>query len=63
MGVSQNYPLTGGIYHGQKSSYDGQKFFCLDDLVPNCLIYSFGLNTEISFEKQAVKLGETSTKE
>ena len=41
-------------------SYDGHKYVCLDDFEENksCLVYSFGLNHETSFEEAMINRGK-----
>ncbi len=40
------------------SAYDGGKYVCLDDFTnaPDCLVYSMGMNNEISFEEDIIDL-------
>ena len=40
-------------------NYDGHKYVCLDDFEndQDCLIYSFGINKETSFERDMIKIG------
>ena len=33
------------------TAFDGQKFICLDDIEKPCLVYSFGIGDDISFER------------
>ena len=47
------------------NGYDGQKYVCVDDLVAAaggagdpCLVYSFGVGNDLSFEETIVKYGE-----
>ena len=45
--------------------YDGEKHVCLDNIdveARNCLVYSFGLNRDWSFETQMLALGKTVIK-
>lgn len=54
----------GGVFMDM-SFYDGNKYVCLDNFPildpasksPECLIYSFGLNTETSFEEEFAEMG------
>ncbi|XP_059084738.1 uncharacterized protein LOC131881797 [Tigriopus californicus] len=46
--------------HGIWSSkcYDGHKYVCIDDIDPkNCLVYSFGIANQISFEESIATMG------
>ena len=50
--------ISGGhwLYRG----YDGQKYVCLDDIIHSdkpCIVYSFGISDDISFEKVMLKYG------
>ncbi|XP_059083146.1 uncharacterized protein LOC131880505 isoform X2 [Tigriopus californicus] len=52
-------PSYGGKRYGRKC-WDGVKYFCLDDLPESgCLIYSFGISRDTSFETQMVSLNCT----
>ncbi|XP_023333077.1 uncharacterized protein LOC111704920 isoform X2 [Eurytemora carolleeae] len=50
-GVCRNMKRVGGIWWGRRA-VDGDKFVCLDQISDSdvCLIYSFGINNEWSFE-------------
>ena len=55
---------AGGVFNKHKL-YDGHKFVCLDNIPlgdPNCLIYSFGLNREWSYEEHMQSRGWPFTK-
>ena len=42
--------------------YDGNKYVCFDDILDSnqpCLIYSFGINDDISFEKTMMAFSES----
>ena len=48
--------LGNGNFNG--AFYDGHKYVCLDDVeFENCLVYSFGIGTEISFETAMLRFG------
>jgi hypothetical protein len=52
----------GGVWHGNCGHFDGQKFVCLDklhgDIQQNkCLVYSFGVSNDWSFEEVMAGLG------
>jgi hypothetical protein len=51
----------GGVMFRNPSGIDGQKAICLDPQVApnpeNCLVYSFGINNEWSFDEQIEKYG------
>jgi len=51
---------AGGTWVKQ-SIWDGHKGICLDDLMGNepCLVYSFGIGNDLSFEVQMKELGIT----
>lgn len=54
----------GGVWIGGYGCLDGHKFVCLDDLYEDvlnnrCLIYSFGINNEWSFEENMISMGCT----
>ena len=55
---------VGGHWHvggpGQHQGVDGDKFFCLDKFnkEEKCVVYSFGVATDWTFEDQMVKFGE-----
>ena len=54
----------GGIWMDHLGCLDGHKYLCLDQLYGdiksgNCLIYSYGINNEWSFEEGMAKLGCT----
>jgi len=48
-GLCRSLKRVGGIYIG---SLDGDKFVCMDTIIrsKNCIIYSYGINNEWSFE-------------
>ncbi len=57
--------LSGGRFSKGSGLYDGGKFVCVDDLpsVPpggedGCLVYSFGLKDDVSFETKMIEYGE-----
>jgi len=54
----------GGYWLASHGCIDGHKFVCLDDFYEDviskkCLIYSFGVNTDWSFEESISNLGCT----
>ncbi len=54
----------GGFWIDHLGCLDGHKYVCMDQLYVdiksgNCLIYSFGINNEWSFEEGMAKLGCT----
>lgn len=54
----------GGVWLGGYGCLDGHKFVCLDNLYEDvlkneCLIYSFGINNEWSFEENMISMGCT----
>ena len=54
----------GGIWHSTMGCPDGNKYVCLDELFyhiqnGNCLIYSFGISDDWSFEEAMANLGCT----
>lgn len=44
-----------------RSGFDGHKYVCMDDLVRReepCLVFSFGIGGEVTFEKEMMAMGE-----
>ena len=60
--VCQQRVKLGGKYLSTCHAYDGHKYVCMDELMGdlqtgNCLVYSFGLNTDWTFEENLAALG------
>ena len=57
----ERYTISGGKFQVAR---DGQKFVCLDFLQEgkNCIIYSFGLNGDWTFEEEWSKIGKSSNR-
>ena len=57
------------MFQPKYGMYDGGKYVCMDDLVGGnkvggsgdgrCLVYSFGIRNDISFEQTMLQYGET----
>jgi len=59
-GVCQTLKRVGGKWWPQWKAVDGDKFICFDHFNPNnCLIYSFGISNDWSFEDSMGKLNCT----
>jgi len=57
-GVCRTLKRFGGAWVVVHNAFDGDKFICLDQIrEPNCLVYSFGINNEWSFEDMADHMG------
>ena len=62
--VCKEQKRFGGSYKAGCSHYDGQKIVCMDDILQDlenneCLIYSFGIKDDWSFEDTMDKIGCT----
>ena len=52
--------FPGGFWDVKR--YDGNKYICFDDLLLRsepCIIYSFGINDDISFEQTMMEFSRT----
>ncbi|XP_023321884.1 uncharacterized protein LOC111696505 [Eurytemora carolleeae] len=51
-GVCRSMKRIGGVWIGSLQALDGDKFVCMDKIrtAETCIIYSFGINNEWSFE-------------
>ena len=66
--MSTQFPVHEGgkwlemyVVEGHGRDYDGQKMVCMDDFEDKekgCLVYSFGINDDYSFENDMAHLGE-----
>ena len=60
---SPNQPTGWGVFQPSAGAWDGHKFICEDDFaVPDegCLVYSFGLSKDISFEEAMAVRGKNA---
>ena len=58
-----NKPSGWGVFQPSAGAWDGHKFICEDDFaVPDegCLVYSFGLSKDISFEEAMAVRGKNA---
>ena len=62
IGRCRSLKRFGGFYNSECKYWDGHKFMCMDDLQDDiennkCLIYSFGIGKDYSFERILGRLG------
>jgi len=50
----------GGSFDRLRKLWDGGKFVCLDDVKNDCVVYSLGINDEVTFDEYMAAFGENS---
>ena len=63
MGCDNVVRLGTGIWKGPEYAWDGYKFVCEDDFKEEepCLVYTFGVGKDISFEEDMATKGKGDT--